>query len=235
MSKKIIAGLGVVAGLAVALAPVATFADDNVTSHTDAFRITVPDVCTLGTVASGVPTASTDSTTHTTAADWSTTTPASGQTGNTDTLALSIAPGQTGSGTSTFTIKCNKSGGYDFKARGSAANLTDAASHTIPTGTGSGANLSENGNSYWNFYVSDVSNDYVAAGETDENPTGQEIASGYTSAAEVPTAATTIVTGHGAMSVLNGETITVTYGFGVDAFQEAGTYTGSIEYTLTAQ
>lgn len=233
MSKKLIAGAGVVASLAVALAPLATFADNNVTSHTDAFRITVPDVCTLGTVTSGAAVAATDETTHTVDANWSTTTAASGQTGATDELALNIAPGLTGSGTSTFTIKCNKSNGYFFKAAGSAANLTDASNHTIPTGTGASADLTQNGNSYWNFYVSGVSNPY---GEGSGQSTGgQEIATDYDSAAVVPTSATTIVTGHGDMSVKDGETITVTYGFGVDAFQEAGTYTGSIQYTLVAQ
>ena len=41
MSKKIIAGLGVVAGLAVALAPVATFAMDVSDQHTDQLVLTV--------------------------------------------------------------------------------------------------------------------------------------------------------------------------------------------------
>ena len=51
MSKKIIAGLGVVAGLAVALAPVATFAVDASDTHTDKLILTVLPSCTFGSAA----------------------------------------------------------------------------------------------------------------------------------------------------------------------------------------
>ena len=55
MSKKIIAGLGVVAGLAVALAPVATFADPVPASdqHTDELVVTVLPSCTFGSTKKG--------------------------------------------------------------------------------------------------------------------------------------------------------------------------------------
>ena len=58
MSKKLIAGLGVVAGLAVAMAPVATFADTVSPSdqHTDELVVTVLPSCTFGSgVKSGDP------------------------------------------------------------------------------------------------------------------------------------------------------------------------------------
>ena len=48
MSKKLIAGLGVVAGLAVAMAPVATFAVDASDQHTDELVVTVLPSCTFG-------------------------------------------------------------------------------------------------------------------------------------------------------------------------------------------
>ena len=51
MSKKIIAGLGVVAGLAVALAPVATFAMDVSDQHTDQLVLTVLPSCTFGSAS----------------------------------------------------------------------------------------------------------------------------------------------------------------------------------------
>ncbi|MBQ3275025.1 hypothetical protein IJH46_01225 [Candidatus Saccharibacteria bacterium] len=58
MSKKLIAGLGVVAGLAVAMAPVATFADTVNPSdqHTDELVVTVLPSCTFGSAKkSGTP------------------------------------------------------------------------------------------------------------------------------------------------------------------------------------
>ena len=51
MSKKLIAGLGVVAGLAVAMAPVATFAVDASDTHTDKLILTVLPSCTFGSAA----------------------------------------------------------------------------------------------------------------------------------------------------------------------------------------
>ncbi len=52
MSKKLIAGAGVVASFAIALAPLATFAteaDWNSDIHTDTFRVTVLPTCSFGT------------------------------------------------------------------------------------------------------------------------------------------------------------------------------------------
>ena len=228
MSKKLIAGAGVVASLAVALAPLATFAD-NVTSHTDTLRLTIPPVCTLGTVTNGVPDSATDATTHPSGSTWTTTTAATGTTGKTDTLAMDVAPGQAYANfaSTQFTIKCNKTAGYLFKAAGPSTGNLSTGTYNIPTGAGTGANLTADNNSYWNFKVA-VSNAYVES----TNESGQEIASGYNEPIAVPTNATTIVTGHGAMSVQSGETITVTYSAGIDSYQEAGTYEGSIEYTL---
>lgn len=228
MSKKLIAGAGVVASLAVALAPLATFAD-NVTSHVDTLRLNIQEVCTLGTVTAGVSDSGTDATTHT-GSTWTPGT-ASGTTGKTDVYAADVAPGQTYAAfaTSVFTVKCNNAGGYQLKAAGPASGNLTTGTYNIPTGTGANADLTADDNSYWNFAFA-VSNAYDASG----NAKGQEIASGYNSAAAVPTSATTVVTGHGAMSVKDGETITVTYNAGIDAFQEAGTYEGSITYTLVA-
>lgn len=50
MSKRLIAGLGVVAGLAVAMAPVATFATSSYypNTHTDRLSVTIEEVCSFG-------------------------------------------------------------------------------------------------------------------------------------------------------------------------------------------
>ncbi|MBQ6130124.1 hypothetical protein IJI72_00265 [Candidatus Saccharibacteria bacterium] len=51
MSKKLIAGAGVVASFAVALAPLATFAVDASDTHTDKLILTVLPSCTFGSAA----------------------------------------------------------------------------------------------------------------------------------------------------------------------------------------
>ncbi|MBQ1528030.1 hypothetical protein IIZ77_00075 [Candidatus Saccharibacteria bacterium] len=56
MSKKLIAGAGVVASLAVALAPLATFAtraENASDEHTDQLIVTVPATCTFGSYTKG--------------------------------------------------------------------------------------------------------------------------------------------------------------------------------------
>ncbi|MBR3232860.1 hypothetical protein IKF74_01020 [Candidatus Saccharibacteria bacterium] len=251
MSKKLIAGAGVVASLAVALAPLATFAevaDTNVRQHTDTLNLTIPEICTLGTVTAGAAIDMTDETTHnptgtTYTGSW--TNGSASQTthvGRTDTLAADVYNGQAYAnlGATVFTIRCNDNGGYTLSAnavKGTAAtatagNLTHSSgNYTIPTGTGISndqpVDLTADGSSYWNFRFA-VSNEYNAT----SNEKGQEIASGYNAAIAVPASSTTIVTGHGGGNTNTGETVTVTYGAGIDVFQEAGVYDGSVLYTL---
>ena len=238
MSKKIIAGAGVLAGLAVALVPVATFAevaDTNVRQHTDTLNLTIPEICTLGTVTAGAAIDMTDETTHnptgtTYTGSW--TNGSASQTthvGRTDTLAADVYNGQTYAnlGATVFTIRCNDNGGYTLSAQGPSEGKLVNGAYDIPTGAGTSATLTNDNNSYWNFKFA-VSNEYDAT----TNDKGQEIASGYNAAIAVPASSTTIVTGHGGGNTDTGEKVTVTYGAGIDAFQEAGTYTGSVVYTL---
>ncbi|MBR3204742.1 hypothetical protein IKF81_03625 [Candidatus Saccharibacteria bacterium] len=239
MSKKLIAGAGIVASFAVALAPLATFAATN---HADVLKVTVPEVCTLGTVTSGAATDASDSTTHTsTGGTWLETgdednVAASGTNGRTDVLTHDLAPGMSATlGTTVFTVKCNDTQGYQFSAvsaTNDGATPTSVATlvngdFTILSQTGI-SDLTVDGNSYWNFSVA-TSTEYNAQSA----PKAQEIASGFSSDHVIPTSNTTIVTGHGAQSIQNGETITVTYKAGIDTFQEAGTYEGKVTYTLT--
>ncbi len=231
MSKKIIAGAGVVASLAVALAPLATFADTTtqVSSHTDSFSLTIPQVCTLGTVTAGEPDAGTDATTHT-GSTWATTTAASGTTGKTDTFSKNVYNGQAyeGMATTTFTIRCNDADGYTLSARSATndgeeqnakATLVNG-SYTILSQTGKSSSLTTNGNSYWNFELGSAS-------------TGLAIASGFDADHVIPVGDTVIATGANG-NTNDGQSVTVTYNAGIDDFQEAGTYEGSVIYTLTA-
>ena len=227
---KKIAIVGASAVLA-ALPVVGVFADT--TTHTDVLELNISQVCTLGTLTNGVAN-SDDATSHANGTgSWSN-----------DTLSASVSVGQAYAnlGTTTFTVRCNDATGYDLTAiagtasvnGATAGNLTNTttSSYVIPTGAGTSATLTSDGNSYWNFFVSSVGNAYNAS----TNPYGQEIASGYSSAAAVPTGtAATIVTGHGGGNTNDGESITVQYGAGIDAYQEAGTYKGSVIYTLTAK
>lgn len=223
-----------IAGASVALAAmpvVGVFADStNVGSHVDTLSLNITSVCTLGTLAAnGDANQSTDSTTHgdNTTGSWTTTTAASGATGATDTMSATVVNGQAyaGIGTTTFTVKCNNGTGYQLKAVASSHDSGDnpAAtlvnnSYAIKSQTGI-SDLSTKGNSYWNFALSDA--------------TGMTIESGYNTAHVIPpSSATTIAKKTTAGDTKDGESVTVTYNVGIDDFQEAGTYTGSVNYTL---
>lgn len=76
MSKKLIAGAGVVASFAIALAPLATFATDGVVSdqHTDKLVLTVLPSCTFGSVSKSASGIAHDDSTDNYGADGSSTT-----------------------------------------------------------------------------------------------------------------------------------------------------------------
>ena len=231
MSKKLIAGAGVVASLAVALAPLATFADTTtqVSSHTDRFLLTIPQICTLGTIASatGAPEEGTDATAHT-GSTWATTTAASGTTGKTDTFSKDVYNGKdyAAMATTTFTVRCNDSDGYTLSAASGTNDGESTAkatlvngSYTIKSQTGIN-DLTVDGHSYWSFQLGSAS-------------TGLTIASGFDNEHVIPTTATVIATGANG-NTDDGQSVTVTYNAGIDAMQEAGTYEGTVVYTLTA-
>lgn len=216
-----------IAGASVALAAmpvVGVFADT--TSHTDTINLTLSQVCTLGTVTTGTANAD-DATTHNP-------TEASGDytgvwTG--DTLAATVSAGNTYTalGTTTFTIRCNDDSGYQLKAA-SGTNDGDATTpkatlvsgtNTIKSADGSGYAAGTAGTSYWNFKLSAAS-------------TGLTIANGYNAAIAVPTSATTIASAAGAGNLQDGQSVTVTYGAGIDNHQATGTYAGTVVYTLVA-
>ena len=222
--------LGVVAAAALAAAPaVAVFAANPTLSHTDTINLTVNDSCTLGTIAEGGAYTGTDATTHThgsytNAQDGSTDL----GTWSGDTLSIAMQPGATSAdiGSTTFTVRCNASAGYELKAvsgtiNDSKAQLVFAAGNAaINSAVDFGSSKdATNGESYWNMKLSDASTG------------GMTIATGFDSAHAVPTEATKIASKSAAGS-LNGETVKVTYGAGITNAQLSGTYEGSVVYTL---
>ena len=139
MSKKLIAGAGVVASFAVALAPLATFATDGVVSdqHTDKLVLTVMPSCTFGSwQKSGSPYASGithDNSTGNYGADGSSTEPSTktATTWNTDSTTDSV------DSVSTHTSDVVDSTGYGVLDDESGLNstnhtaLANASSHTV--------------------------------------------------------------------------------------------------------
>ncbi|MBQ3261261.1 hypothetical protein IJH29_01230 [Candidatus Saccharibacteria bacterium] len=230
MSKKLIAGAGVVASFAVALAPLATFAADATWSsdqHTDTLNVTVLPTCAFGAAAAtpvvGVAhnaASATPEDNSTNAATWTETT-ASDNLGMTPDIstgtehasassaAYSIYAGtaDTNMGTTTLTVVCNQNNGYKIFVE--AENLEETGGDTIniiasPSATVTGYNITTT----------------AATGATGANVTS--------------TTKTAAVTKNAA-SEATGDAHTFQYGIGVAPGTKAATYTGDVIYTLVQQ
>ena len=114
---------------------------------------------------------------------------------------------------SEFTVSCNASNGWHITAVGAGeegheTDLIDSTkAHTISTGTTLDGSVSN-----WAFKAS-----------------GTGVETTYQSFAAVPSEAATIAKG---ASPVTANTISITYGAGVSATQDAGTYSGKVTYTL---
>lgn len=202
MSKKLIAGAGVVASLAVALAPLATFAADGTLSQTDTVVLTIDSACSLATSASGDITK----------------TLANG--GHDDNI--------TGS---TFTITCNDVRGWKLNAVGAGEATGDVtkmkgtgtgitSNDDIPTGTTLDGTVSN-----WAFKLAAGTGDHAGA----TIYTSADPAVDFTEFNAIPASATKVASGTTSAGT---QTVTATYGIGVSPTQNAGTYTGKVQYTL---
>ena len=107
-STKLMAGLGVVAGLGVAMAPLATFAEEAAGSHN--LKVNVTSECTL------------DATDAAFSGEWAGTT--SVNTGETVALAGNSADNQ-------ITFNCNENSKVDIFAQATALTAADANNATI--------------------------------------------------------------------------------------------------------
>ncbi len=247
MSKKLIAGAGVVASFAIALAPLATFATITRTNesdkHTDTLNITVAPSCSFGTVTAAG--AVTDGITHTVGdtdatadyvgptAAWTEATDSgtgrlpdkdSGTYGTNaetnDSFAYGIYAGTKKDAIATTALKifCNNAGGYTLKA--ATANLVEWDSSTDAAVT-SGKNIPAD--TSYSATISGYAIASVVAGDTTNITT--------VSGKFANTTATEIAHRE-SESAESGDTITMTYGLGVAPSQKAALYKGDVVYTL---
>lgn len=256
MSKKLIAGAGVVASFAIALAPLATFAEASDT-HTDELVINVPAACTFGdstqsTVLGGITHGESDK------ATWVKEKTTAAPTGFTDkddevestgagtvtadlrgnetavnaskhTAYYTIKAGTVEAGFASTTMKvvCTNTTGYRVQVatedlKNETSGYTDEKIFAL-AGTSTAAAYSASASGY------DL--DSIVANNGAEG--ASDVASGKDKfyANTAAGTAETIVT-HTGVSAPAGDTITVTYGIGVQGNQAAGTYSGKVVYSL---
>ncbi len=233
MSKKLIAGLGVVAGLAVAMAPVATFATlgAEIDKHTDELVITVPVTCAFGNVENSITGVDHTAVTDT---DWNTAVGA--DTYKTDDVAndnlayetdgtaddhasehtafRTVAAGTTNDTFAKTTLKvvCNNAEGYTIKA--TAGNLVGETDNTVNIPVASS-------------YSTWASGYKATMAKTSGSANASLLNSGaITSTSETAVAKNTDV------SAETGDVWDVTYGIGVASSQKAQAYHGKVVYTL---
>jgi len=248
MSKKLIAGAGVVASFAIALAPLATFAADadwNSDQHTDTWNVTVLPTCAFG-AASATPVRGVD---HNTGAA----TPHDASTNAATWLAT-----ENNGGTGTDGVYSNNLGTTpDMKATtGEGAitpteyNSVSTASYSIYAGTADN-NIGTttltvlcNQNNGYKILV-EAEDLAETGGETIDiiaspsaTVTGYNITTGTVSGvttANVTSTTETEAVAKGSASAASGDAYTFTYGIGVAPGTKAATYTGDVVYTLVQQ
>ena len=132
-----------------------------------------------------------------------------------NTYSATMTNGQLKSdfGSTEMTVNCNDAAGWHITAVGSGA---DASDKTAMNATGSGTDIAtgvatSGAASNWAMKVTGTG------------------ATGFTSFAAVPSSATNVATGSGAVS---SGTLTTTYQVFISATQQADTYTGQVTYTL---
>ncbi len=133
-----------------------------------------------------------------------------------NTYSATMTNGQLKSdfGSTTMTINCNDAAGWHVTAIGDGADATDK---TAMNATGSGT---------------DIATGTATSGATSNwamKVTGTG-ATGFTNFAAVPSSATDVASGTGAVS---GGTLSTTYQVWISATQQADTYTGQVTYTLS--
>ena len=234
MSKKIIAGLGVVAGLAVALAPVATFATGQNTDRTvvDNLEVTIESSCAFGhdfSAESGITDLTGVSRTDGDAA-WGTAGAGTFTSGTSeDTAAATMEAGTATAdfATTVMTVYCNNGLGYTISAVGTnleSDDSTGATAHPIVAGTSASTvtgSWASGNTSKWSWKPSLTASSNAA------------FAGGITANTELaaPASATTIVSSSNSTTNA-GDVLTVVYSVGLVDNQDAGTYEGSMTYTL---
>ncbi len=256
MSKKLIAGAGVVASLAVALAPLATFAASTINGftsdeHNDELNITINPACAFGNVVDGTVT---KGIAHTAGASVSTMDDAAGvwdpaAPTNTNSNGLGRTPdkstGTYGSGDANISTDTFAYTVYAGTTRDDMA--TTALTIFCNSSKGYTLNAETEDLLEWNTTsgTEETNGEKIEANTTfNASTTGYGIVSVNvgTSGATTSYASTRFANstqGGGEIAykatsadVDNGDTITMTYGLGVSSGQKAGLYKGKVIYTL---
>lgn len=169
MSKKLIAGAGVVAGLAVALAPLATYAE---AFHTDTLQLRLAASCSIA--ASGISHPATGDPTGT----W-------GSGASANTLGADVANGATYAnlGKTQFQVVCTGAKAWNITVATTALSGTNGNEQTIPYGAAS--TYAIDSTSYWNLTSSDTDDEVEGTGEV--TTTGGTVATGDHSTASTNT------------------------------------------------
>ena len=243
MSKKLIAGAGVVASLAVALAPLATFATHRNTAsdtHTDTLIVNVPASCAFGSASASIAGVS-----HDGKASWSATTDdMKGLTpdrelgqeetpdprtrhDSTDTFsaAYTVYAGtkEDELAKTTLTVYCNDTTqAYTLTAELNPLTHTDTTTTIAPN-----ASYSEIASGYAIYSVTKGANNVgdITSAVSADGTTKFGTATTETAIAQSPSSGD-------AKIYSTGDTYTMQYGIGVATNQKAGTYTGTVEYNL---
>lgn len=236
MSKKLIAGAGVVASLAVALAPLATFAEGQNTDRTivDNLEVTIEPSCAFGHDFTDTDITDLDGAVRTNGtAAWEDTTSGEASTFTTgtseDTASATMEAGTkaTSFATTAMTVYCNNATGYQVKLTATnLASADDSAHPIVPAGSTSIASMN---------VATDTSSRYNIT-PTLTSATSAAMATGFTSAAEatgLDTTSSKLFFSNAGATDNAGDVVSVVYGVGLIKTQGAGTYTGSVTYVLT--
>ena len=254
MSKRIIAGLGVVAGLAVALAPVATFATGttNPRGITDTLNVTIEKVCSfgyqqgqtqvveLGSHADGSEITS-DNISGTQA-----NTPESGKTagmgyGKWDSTTLTAydipATGEpTKSGETAYAVMETGTNNPNFAKTtmnivcNNKDGYTLTATPTALTGETNGETIAAAG--YGDSVTTSTWGYKFAAADSSDNTNTIATASQSWNATANPAQVINLTSEKGVATKATGDSFTVTYGVSVATNLSADTYEGTIDYLL---
>ena len=239
MSKKLIAGAGVVASFAIALAPLATFATGQNTDRTviDNLEITIEDSCAFGHDFTDSNITDLDGSVRTNGTgEWETsagdgTTASAFATGTSeDTAAATMEAGTKAINfaKNALTVFCNNATGYQVKLTATNLASDDDASHPIvpaATATIADFNVATATQSIYNITptkTTSSSSFAYGAGFTDQ-----------TEATGLTTTANTLFFKNTGATDNSGDKVEVQYGVGLMKTQGAGTYTGSVTYVLS--
>ena len=249
MSKKLIAGAGVVASFAIALAPLATFADRATNAsdqHTDQLVVNVPATCTFGSYTKeggNYPGGIThDNYTSTTgqygATEWDVdgTTTDGHDTGNHNTADAASTGYPSLAADIEITGGTANASKHTVHRTMMAGSTTDTFAQTtmyIVCNNGEGYTVTANAAAN----LTDGTNNIPVAATYSATASGYNLKS-ITATGATAKVATVTATGETEIatktspSVEAGDTVTVTYGMGIASSQPAGTYAGEVVYKL---